>query len=118
MICRITLNLRSTAYGPVNLDERTGVGLESIALSTTRRRRARYTTGDIEFEQHVTEDDNYSEVGLGKVAFDIPDADSPGAATSRVIQDLPFSSGNGYGDFPYLGETSTGLRTVSVGVAR
>ncbi|VDB95493.1 unnamed protein product [Peniophora sp. CBMAI 1063] len=120
MMCRITLNLRATAYGPANLDERTGVpGTGSIALSTMRRQRTNYTTGEIEFEQQINEDDYYSDVGLAKVAFDLPDAEvNPGTTSSRIVEDLPFSSGNGYGDFPYAGETSTGLRTVTIGVAR
>ena len=119
MMCRITLNLRATAYGPANLDERTGVaGTGSIALSTMRRQRTAYTNGDIEFDQQAHEDDYYADSGLAKVAFDLPETESAVATSSRVIEDLPFSSGNGYGDFPYVSEASTGLRTVTIGVAR
>ncbi|KZV76459.1 hypothetical protein PENSPDRAFT_420522 [Peniophora sp. CONT] len=121
MVCRITLNLRSTAYGPANLDERTGAaGSGSIALGSIGRRRADNMTGDIEFERCGHEDDCYSDAGLAKVPFDIaevPETDaSQGVASARTIEDLPFSSGNGYGDFPYLNEASTG--TVTIGIAK
>lgn len=107
MICRITLNLRSTAYGPANLDERTGiVGREVIPLEIMRRRRADYAA-DSE-AGNVERDRESLDAGAVKSTRTGPDGDTSGSS-GRDVDELPFSSGNGYGEYPYtVGISSRG----------
>ncbi|VDC05107.1 unnamed protein product [Peniophora sp. CBMAI 1063] len=90
MISRITLNLRSTAYGPANLDERTGVatvGLTvSMPLSDMQRtpRGESFTSATAHIVTTVYNDE-------GELQDDV---ETPHSA-------LPFFNGNGYGNDPF-----------------
>lgn len=89
MISRITLNLRSTAYGPANLDERTGVAttLSGFAVSMPLSELQRTQHGDsfASATAHIVTTVYNDE---GELQDDV---ETPQSA-------LPFLNGNGYGN--------------------
>ncbi|KZV68746.1 hypothetical protein PENSPDRAFT_506743 [Peniophora sp. CONT] len=87
MISRITLNLRSTAYGPANLDERTGATTAGFTVSmplSDMRRTPRGESFSLATAHTVTTVYNDE----GELLDDI---DTPRSG-------LPFLNGNGYGN--------------------
>ncbi|KAI0037050.1 hypothetical protein K488DRAFT_81545 [Vararia minispora EC-137] len=96
MICRITLNLRTTVYGPARVDIRTMANSYPLADvgSGRRPRNGRSSTADrLEIGVHIeTEFEGDS------------DQDVKPTTSTGIDGELPFSNGNGFGRT--LGRTS------------
>ena len=87
MISRITLNLRSTAYGPTNLDERTGVATAGFTVSMPLS------------ELHRTpRDESFSSATAHIVTTVYNDEGELQDEIETPHSGLPFFNGNGYGN--------------------